>query len=267
MAQVRARLIAALQHKRKANNMTAEAFLCESDDEQTLSKGRRQAVVAAATMLPAMEVDSRDSEEVQEDMRRGTMYRQHLKKLKPLLPKIGRGNSEANDSASRQRRPLVFPNDQGGIYETCDSQDLRYKTGFEKDEFDSFYADTFKGVDGEQLPRSWLFRQARNNLGKHSAEENESRRTIRGSMNDRDRVLCWLEMLRRDVIFEDMAQKYGRCKGTWQNEFRDMTTAAQNMPCLQTVSIQLFVVCSMYDTSMLFTAVATQHDRQQGSQT
>lgn len=111
----------------------------------------------------------------------------------------------------------------------------------EKDEFDSFYAATCKDAQGNQLPRPWFFLQARNNRGEFSAAENQQRHTIRGSMGDRDRVLCWLEMLRRDTQFEDMAQKYGRSAETWSNEFRDMTIAAQNMPCLQTVSFDLLL--------------------------
>ena len=55
-------------------------------------------------------------------------------------------------------------------------------------------------------------------------------------MDDRDRVICYLEMLRRDTHFEEMSQKYGRSAGTWHNEFKDMTTAAQDMPCPQNVS-------------------------------
>ncbi|CAM9699359.1 unnamed protein product [Scytosiphon promiscuus] len=103
----------------------------------------------------------------------------------------------------------------------------------EKDELDAFYNNTFLDAEGNPLPRSWFFGQARNHLGKYLAEVNKRRRTIRGSMNDRDRVLCWLEMLRRDTSFEDMAIAYGRCAGTYHHEFKDMTTAAQDMSCLQ----------------------------------
>ncbi|CAB1113471.1 unnamed protein product [Ectocarpus sp. CCAP 1310/34] len=103
----------------------------------------------------------------------------------------------------------------------------------EKDEFDDFYEDMFLDAEGNRLARSWLFGQARNHLGNYSAEDNKARRVIRGSIDDRDRVLCWLEMLRRDTLFEDMALAYGRCAGTYHNEFKDTTAAAQNMPCLQ----------------------------------
>lgn len=114
-------------------------------------------------------------------------------------------------------------------------------TGMGKQEFDDFYDDTMRDGQGNVLVRSWFFQEARNNLGRHDAVFNKTRRTIRGGMDDKSRVLCFLEMLRRDVQFEDMSQKYGRSAGTWHNDFKDMTTAAQDMPCLQNVS---GVVCS-----------------------
>lgn len=111
--------------------------------------------------------------------------------------------------------------------------------GWRRTSSKEFYQDTFIDAQGNQLGRSWLFSEARNNLGKHSPDENRAQRTIRGSMNDRDRVLCWLEILRRDTLFQDMAEKYGRSPGTYHNEFKDMTTAAQNMPCLVRVSFRV----------------------------
>ncbi|CAB1104255.1 unnamed protein product [Ectocarpus sp. CCAP 1310/34] len=127
------------------------------------------------------------------------------------------GNSAANDTASRARLPLRFPNEEGGIYDAHSSSQIRYKIGMDKDEFEAFYEDTFLDAEGNRLARSSLFGQARNHLGNYSAEDNKARLVIRGSMDDRDRVLCWLEMLRRDTLFEDMALAYRRCAGTNHN--------------------------------------------------
>lgn len=239
----RARLMAIMYHHRKTSlNYAPRATLRdegEAEEEQARrnsNKRQREAAAVAAVMdTPISVVDSRSAEELEEDMRRRTVYRVTLKKLEPLLPGIGRGNSAANDTASRQRLPLRFPNEQGGIFDAHSSSQIRYKTGMEKDEFAAFYESTFLDAEGNRLPRSWLFAEPRNNLGRYSGEENKTRRAIRGSMNDRDRVLCWLEMLRRDTLFEDMALAYGRCAGTYHNEFKDMTAAAQNMPSLQEV--------------------------------
>lgn len=181
-------------------------------------------------------VDTRNAEEIEEDLRLTAMYRQTLKKVAKVTPGIGRGNSVANETASRKRRALRYPNAAGGIFDASTSAEIRYKCGMEKHEFEDFFQATCTDGEGNQLPRSWLFGQARNHLGIHSVDANKERRTIRGSMNDKDRVLCWMEMLRRDTTFQDMAEKYGRCAGTYHNEFKDMTTAAQDMPCLVEVS-------------------------------
>lgn len=122
-------------------------------------------------------------------------------------------------------------------------------TGFCQDEFDEFYTQTFwadvppDDVQPVLLKRPWFFAEARNNLGEHSAEDNKQRRTIRGLLNDRDRVLCWLQMLRRDQQFGDMEAMYGPSKTMFHNDFKDMTAAAQNMPCLLMVSFSLFLDC------------------------
>lgn len=89
------------------------------------------------------------------------------------------------------------------------------------------------------LPRLWFFAQARNILGQHSAEANKERRTIKGALDDRDRVLCWLQMLRRDTQFGEMEAMYGPCKSTFNHEYKDMTAAAQDMPCLTEVGCLL----------------------------
>ncbi|CAB1111941.1 unnamed protein product [Ectocarpus sp. CCAP 1310/34] len=216
-----------MYQRKKSTNFSTAAALGDDDDvedekeeqsRRTSNKTQFEASTAAAMMRPPAVVDSRDADELEEDMRRGLTYRHSLKKLGPLLPRIGREG---------------FPSEEGGIYDAHSSSQIRYKTGMEKDEFDAFYEDTFLDAEGNRLARSCLFGQARNHVGNYSAEDNKARRVIRGSMDDRDRVLCWLEMLRRDTLFEDMALAYGRCAGTYHNEFKDTTAAAQNMPCLQ----------------------------------
>ncbi|CAB1102108.1 unnamed protein product [Ectocarpus sp. CCAP 1310/34] len=262
MATSRSRLVAVLQHRRRVTeeSLGADVEADEANEEERVALGKRQleAVVAATARAPQV-FDARDAEEVEEDMRRATMYKQQLKKIKPLIPGVGRGKSEANLLASRKRTALVFPAEQGGIYGAHTSSQIRYKTGFTKEEFDDFFAATHIDREGNLLPRSWFFQQARNNLGKHTPEENQARRTIRGSMSDQDRVLCYVEMLRRDTSFEDMSLKYGRSKGTWSNEFHDMTMAAQDMPCLQQVET---VRGSLSDRGALLSSDVFQHPDQ-----
>jgi len=235
-----ARLWALMQHRSRAteDSLLAALEADEIDEEERLARGKRQIeahVATTAVQAPQM-LDAREAGEVEEDMRRSTMFRQQLKKLKPLIPGVGRGRSEANLLASRTRTVIKFPEAEGGIYGAHTSRQIRYLTGFTKEEFDDFFAATHIDKAGVELRRSWLFGQARNNRGEYSAEDNKDRRTIKGGMGDRDRVIGWLEMMRRDVSFEDMSLKYGRSKGTWANEFHDMTMAAQDMPCLQQVS-------------------------------
>lgn len=133
--------------------------------------------------------------------------------------------------SKKKRRKLVYPY-PGGIYGAfCDipavagSDGFRQRTGFSREEFDAFYAE--QGGD-----RGHLFKQPRNHYGEHSEEKNAQRRTIRGLLSDRDRVLCWLEMLRHDVNFDEMTAKYGPSKATFHNDFKWMTMAARTMPFL-----------------------------------
>ncbi|CAB1103073.1 unnamed protein product [Ectocarpus sp. CCAP 1310/34] len=147
------------------------------------------------------------------------------------------GNSTANGTASRARLPLRFPSEEGGIHDAHRSSQIRYKTGMEKDEVDAFYEDTFWMLRETVSPAHGCLGELGTTSETTRRRTNKARRVIRGSMDDRDRVLCWLEILRRDTLFEDVALAYGRCAGTYHNEFKDMTAAAQNMPCLQ-VEIQ-----------------------------
>ena len=91
------------------------------------------------------------------------------------------------------------------------------------------------------LKRPGCFAEARNNLGEHSVEDSKQRRTIRGLFDDRDRVLCWLQIRRRDQQFGDMEAMYGPSRTTFHKDFKDMTAAAQNMPCLLMVSFSVFL--------------------------
>jgi len=126
-----------------------------------------------------------------------------------------RAGAHRHRHASRIRQPFTYPNVQGGIYDAKSSTDMKYMTGITKEEVDQFYANTYLDTESDQLERPWLFRQARNNLGEHAAAGSSTRRTIRGSMSDNDRVMiCWLETLRRDIHFEEMSLKYRWCGGT-----------------------------------------------------
>lgn len=157
----------------------------------------------------------------------------------PVSAMVGGGGTKAvepNDPSSKKRKKLVYPY-PGGIYGAfCeipavgDSDGFRQRTGFSREEFDAFYAE--QGGD-----RGHLFKQPRNHYGEHSEEKNAQRRTIRGVLSDRDRVLCWLEMLRWDVHFDEMTTKYGPSKATFHNDFKWMTMAARSMPFLLDVRV------------------------------
>ncbi|CAB1097733.1 unnamed protein product [Ectocarpus sp. CCAP 1310/34] len=172
-----------MYQRKKSINFSTAAALGDDDDDvedeeeeqprRTSNKTRFEAFTAAATTRSPAVVDSR------------------VTAPRTTLP-------------VRHVCPFRFTSEEGGIYDAHSSSQIRYKTGMEKDEFDAFYEDTFLDPEGNRLARSWLFGQARNHLGNYSAEDNKARRVIRGSMDGRDRFLCWLEMLRRDT-----------CSRTW----------------------------------------------------
>lgn len=152
----------------------------------------------------------------------------------------------------KRRRKLVYPYPDGIYGSFCDipavagSDGFRQRTGFSREEFDAFYAE--QGGD-----RGHLFKQPRNHYGEHSEEKNAQRRTIRGLLSDRDRVLCWLEMLRHDMNFDEMTAKYGPSKATFHNDFKWMTMAARTMPFLldvrrfgQRVVACTYVACDFF---------------------
>ncbi|CAB1104893.1 unnamed protein product [Ectocarpus sp. CCAP 1310/34] len=73
-----------------------------------------------------------------------------VNKLRRFLPTIGKGMSEANDAASNRRRQMVHAN---GVYHYLCTRpwhgsicSFRQYTGFDKEEFDQFYAEL--GGDG-----------------------------------------------------------------------------------------------------------------------
>lgn len=61
-----------------------------------MRRGRWQVWVTSARHDPAMMLDVRDAAEFEEGERAMALIRQQAKRLKPILPGIGRGNSEAN---------------------------------------------------------------------------------------------------------------------------------------------------------------------------
>ena len=260
-AAARTRLALVVRHIRQKRKARLAALASmddeESEDERVRfaqRRKRRRLWAAGPRHGPVLTLDVRDAGEVEDEDRAATLIRYQGKKLKGLLPGIGRGNSVANSEASRKRREVVHPY-PGGIYGHLgnigwlgDADGFRQMTGFNKVEFDDFYAQTFWAAvpeDGEEpalLKRPCFFAQARNHLGEHSLEENKERRTIRDLLDDRDRVLCWLQMLRRDQQFGEMEALYGPSKSTFHNDFKDMTAAAQNMPCLMMVSIYIYSI-------------------------
>ena len=128
-------------------------------------------------------------EEKARDHVRSSNFRQQLKMLVPHLPSIGRGNSAANDDASRKRRDLVYPA-QDGIYQApCSIPEVngidgfRQTSGFPRQEFSELYAE--QGGD-----RGHRFKQPRNHLGDYTADKKKERRRVRGLLSDRDRVIC-----------------------------------------------------------------------------
>ena len=261
-AAARTRLALVVRHIRQKRKARLAALLASMDDDESedelvrfaLRRKRRRAWAAGPRHGLVLTLDIRDAGEVQDEDGAATLIRYQAKKLKGLLPGIGRGNSVASSEASRKRREVIHPYPDG-IYGHCcnvgslgDADGFRQMARFNKAEFDEFYAQTFWAAvpeDGEEpalLKRPWFFAQARNHLGAHSLKENEERRTLRGLLDDRDRVLCWLQMLRRDQQFGEMEALYGHSKSTFHNDFKDMTAAAQNMPCLMMVSLTHFRV-------------------------
>lgn len=198
---------------------------------------RRRRYEALGIQLPVQDPsDGRSAEEKARDHVRSSNCRQQLHKLSPHLPTIGRGNSVANDEASSERRELVFDGPDGiygalcAIPEVNGFDGFRQCTGFSKEEFDDFYAE--QGGD-----RGHLFNQPRNHLGEYTEDENKGRRRVRGTLSYRDRVICWLEMLRKDTTFVAMEAKYGPSRGTFHNDFKWMTMAAADMQFLHDVSL------------------------------
>lgn len=217
------------------------------DDDEFLGRRRSRrprprrafAMSAAAPERHCFAAEQSQSAQLQpEKDSEGRTVRLNLEeRLQQMQSSAGTGNTagmavvDTSDSSSKKRRKLVYPY-PGGIYGAfCEipavagSDGFRQRTGFSREEFDAFYAE--QGGD-----RGHLFKQPRNHYGEHSEEKNAQRRTIRGLLSDRDRILCWLEMLRNDVNFDEMASKYGPSKATFHNDFKWMTMAARTMPFL-----------------------------------
>lgn len=176
--------------------------------------------------------------ETRDDRARRAAVETALKKLKPYLPTIGRGMSEANSEASNKRKPMVH--EQGVYHFLCERpwhgnvDSFQQYTGFRRAEFDAL----FEELGGD---RGHLFGEPRNHQGVYTAEENMLRRSIRGTMCDRDRVLCWLIMLRRNYNFHEMETMWGPSAATFERDFKWMTIMATTWPPLAAVSA-LFTV-------------------------
>ena len=216
------------------------------DDDEFLGRMRsrrtrpRRSFVMSATPQQRNCFTAEQSQSAQQQPEKesgGRIVRLDLEqRLQQLRSSAGTGTAgmavvDTIDPSSKKRRKLVYPY-PGGIYGAfCEipalagSDGFRQRTGFSREEFDAFY--TEQGGD-----RGYLFKQPRNHYGEHSEEKNAKRRTIRGLLSDRDRILCWLEMLRNDVNFDEMSSKYGPSKATFHNDFKWMTMAARTMPFL-----------------------------------
>ncbi|CAM9325512.1 unnamed protein product [Ectocarpus sp. 13 AM-2016] len=160
-----------------------------------------------------------------EERIRGSLMGACVREAGKLLPGPGRGRSEANAAASNTRRNLKYPD---GIYEAwCQETTCPFQrnTGFRRNEFDDFY--TAQGGD-----EGHLFRVPRDIDGQFTPAENSARRTIKGTLRYRDRVLCWLMMLRRGCCFHEMTTLFGPGESTFCRDFLWMTIQAATLPCL-----------------------------------
>ncbi|CAM9921552.1 unnamed protein product [Scytosiphon promiscuus] len=148
-----------------------------------------------------------------------------VREVSKLVPGPGRGRSEANYAASNRRRALVYPD---GIYEAWSNLTpcpFRRNTGFERAEFDAFYEE--QGGDSGHL-----FKVPRNHQGQYTPEQNEGRRRIKGTLRYRDRVLCWLMMLRTGCFYHELETMFGPGQSTFCRDLLWMTIQATTLPCL-----------------------------------
>lgn len=159
-ASARARLAVVSAHLANERDVAmAESSSVEENElveneERARCKRQRELLEACATLtmqVPVLSVDARTAQEVEDAERARVLLHQQVKKVKRILPGIGRGNSGANQEASRTRRPLVHPYhpSPGGIYThftkipwVGDADGFRQMTGFNREEFDQFYEDT-----------------------------------------------------------------------------------------------------------------------------
>ena len=225
-----------LDEDEEADARDDDEFLGRIRSSPRRARGRREFAMAAAPQRSCFTAEKTQSTQPQQAERKDLTRRLGPKQCpQQLQSAVGTGATgaaaETNDPSSKKRRKLVYPY-PGGIYGAfCrippvgGSDGFRQRTGFSREEFDAFYAE--QGGD-----RGHLFKQPRNHYGEHSEEKNAQRRTIRGLLSDRDRVLCWLEMLRQDMNFDEMTSKYGPSKATFHNDFKWMTMAARTMPFL-----------------------------------
>lgn len=217
--------------------MEEEEAWCEAeaDDDAAYLRGRRSGEVLRQAQLEAEAVTTilqgLPVTEAGASLRKTSKVA--LKKLEAFLPTIGRGCSEANEAASNKRREMVHA--QGVYHYLCmrpwcgNVDSFQQYTGFNRQEFDEFY-------DEQGGDRGHLFGESRNHQGDWEEGENKERRRIRGTMADRDRVLCWLMILRKDYSFHLMADLWGPSPSTFERDFQWMTVQATTWAPLSAVS-------------------------------
>lgn len=204
----------------------------DGEGEAAASRSRRRLQEAGSIMFADANAGMTEAQKARGSVVDNLLGRA-ISKVGKLLPTIGRGMSEANAEASRKRRPLTCPY-PGGIYSYLDnkvwvgeSDGFRQETGFSQQEFDDFYDEV--GVT--------ICEQARNHYGVYTDEQNATRRKIKGILDDRDTVIVWLMMLRKDWSFHEMADRWGPSKGTFHNIFKWHTYEAARSQALGAVSI------------------------------
>ena len=218
----RTRVALVLRHVRKKRKIRLASLARLDDDESEVEHARsvlrrrhRLAWASGPSHGAVMTLDVRDADEVEEEERIGTLVRYQAKKLTRILPGIGPGNSLANSQASRKRRTLVHRYPDGIYTHFCNiawvgnADGFRQMTGFSQGISTLLHAEFLvcctTGCRTTSLAEApVVFAEARNNSGERSVRVNKQRRTIRGLLDDRDKVLCWLQILRRDQHFGDM---------------------------------------------------------------
>lgn len=223
----------------------------EDDDDDILDAGRLLCVVRRNQEIRRVEREAADAAFEEElELQMAAEYRQVMdrptrpqtachslfstcvRKLEALKPGVGRGKSAANANATHFRRPHVHPEGidawLGSLRVINGLDGHRQWTGFSQPEFEVLFA----GQGGEN---GHLFAEPRNIHGSISRAENKERRNIRGSLCPRDRVLCWLIMLRQGYSYREMETLFGPGQSTFCRDLLWMTMQAQTCTFLNNV--------------------------------